>query len=112
MTSYNNFSVIGFVAVDANVKINVNGSVWARFPLAIGKTSKDKDGNQKKVSALQDIEVNTKVGSPKLDLLKKGTIVKVNGFFEPRSYTGKDGQEHSIITWKATEVEKYEKEEG
>ena len=90
MATNNNFTVTGIVAMDAQVKNNGNGSVWAKFPLAIRTTKKDKDGNEKKISALQDIEVGTKEGSPKLDLLKKGTIVKVEGFFEPRTYTGKD----------------------
>ena len=111
MATNNNFTVIGFVAVDANVVKNNNGSAFARFPLAIRTTKKDKDGNEKKISALQDIEVGTKADSPKLDLLKKGTLVKVTGYFEPRSYTGKDEKEHFAISWKATAIEKVEKKE-
>lgn len=109
MATNNNFTVTGIVAVDANVKNNTNGSAWATFPLSIRTTIKDKDGNEKKISALQNIEVGTKQGSPKLDLLKKGTLIKVTGFFEPRVYTGKDNQEHSTISWKATAIEKIEK---
>jgi len=88
MATNNNFTVTGIVAMDATVKNNGNGSVWAKLTLSIRTTKKDKDGNEKKISALQDIEVGTKEGSPKLDLLKKGTLVKVQGFFEPRTYTG------------------------
>ena len=65
MATNNNFTVTGIVAMDAQVKNNGNGSVWAKFPLAIRTTKKDKDGNEKKISALQDIEVGTKEGSPK-----------------------------------------------
>lgn len=111
MATNNNFTVTGIVAMDATVKNNTNGSVWAKFPLAIRVTRKDKDGNEKKTSALQDIEVGTKEGSPKLELLKKGTIVKIEGFFEPRTYTGKDEKEHYILSWKATSIEKIEKKE-
>ena len=111
MATNNNFTVTGFVAMDATVKENENGSVWGRFPLAIRTTRKDKDGNEKKVSALQDIEVATKKDSPKLELLKKGMLVKVEGFFEARAYTGKDGNEHTAISWKATAIEKVEKKE-
>ena len=111
MATYNNFTVTGIVAVDAQVKNNENGSAWGRFPLAIGLIVKDQDGNEKRVSALQDIEVNTKVGSPKLELLKKGTLIKVEGFFEPRTYTGKDEKEHFALSWKATAIEKIEKKE-
>ena len=111
MATNNNFTVTGFVATEATVKNNENGSAWARFPLAIVRTFKDKDGNEKKVSVLQDIEVATKVGSPKLDLLKKGVLIKVEGFFEPRTYVGKDEKEHSALSWKATSIEKIEKKD-
>ena len=111
MATNNNFTVIGFVAMDAQVKNNENGSVWGKFPISIRVTKKDKDGNEKKISALQDIEVATKKDSPKLELLKKGTLVKVEGFFEPRIYTGKDNKEHAAISWKATAIEKVEKKE-
>ena len=111
MATNNNFTVTGIVAMDATVKNNENGSVWAKFPLSIRVTRKDKDGNEKKISALQDIEVATKKDSPKLELLKKGTIVKIEGFFEPRVYTGKDEKEHFAISWKATAIEKIEKKD-
>lgn len=111
MATNNNFTVTGIVAMDANVKNNTNGSAWTKFPLSIRTTSKDKDGNEKKISALQDIEVGTKQDSPKLKLLKKGTLVKVTGFFEPRTYIGKDEKEHFTISWKATAIEKIEKKE-
>lgn len=111
MATNNNFTVTGFVAVDANVVKNNNGSAFARFPLAIRTTKKDKDGNEKKISALQNIEVGTKADSPKLELLKKGTLIKVEGFFEINQYTGKDEKEHTTIVWKATAIEKVEKKE-
>ena len=111
MATYNNFSVTGFVAVDATVKNNDNGSAWARFPLSIRTTRKDKDGNEKKISALQNIEVATKADSPKLELLKKGTLIKVEGFFEASQYVGKDEKEHQVLLWKATAIEKIEKKD-
>ena len=63
MATNNNFTVTGFVAMDANVVKNNNGSAFARFPLSIRTTKKDKDGNEKKISALQNIEVATKADS-------------------------------------------------
>ena len=111
MATNNNFTVTGFVAVDATVVKNNNGSAFARFPLAIRTTRKDKAGNEKKISALQNIEVATKADSPKLDLLKKGNLIKVEGFFEINQYTGKDEKEHTALNWKATAIEKVEKKE-
>ena len=61
MATNNNFVVTGFVAVDAKVVKNDNGSAWARFPLSIRATHKDKDGNEKKISALQNIEMQVVV---------------------------------------------------
>lgn len=112
MATNNNFTVTGFVAVNANVVKNNNGSAFARFPLSIRTTHRDKDGNEKKISALQNIEVGTKADSPKLDLLKKGTLVKVEGFFEANQYTDKEGKEHQTIVWKATAITKVEKKEN
>ena len=111
MATNNNFTVTGFVAMDANVVKNPNGSAFARFPLSIRTTRKDKDGNQKQTSVLQNIEVATKADSPKLELLKKGTLIKVEGFFEASQYVGKDEKEHQTIVWKATAIEKIEKKE-
>ena len=111
MATYNNFTVTGIVAVDANVVKNNNGSAWARFPLSIRTTRKDKDGNQKQTSVLQNIEVATKADSPKLELLKKGTLIKVEGFFEASQYVGKDEKEHQVLLWKATAIEKVEKKD-
>ena len=92
MATNNNFTVTGFVAMDANVVKNPNGSAFARFPLSIRTNKKDKDGNEKKISALQ--------------------IVKVEGFFEVNQYVGKDEKEHQTIVWKATAIEKIEKKEN
>ena len=92
MATNNNFTVTGFVAMDANVVKNNNGSAFARFPLSIRTNKKDKDGNEKKISALQ--------------------IVKVEGFFEVNQYVGKDEKEHQTIVWKATAIEKIEKKEN
>ncbi len=111
MATYNNFTVTGIVAVDANVVKNNNGSAWARFPISIRTTRKDKDGNQKQTSVLQNIEVATKADSPKLELLKKGTLIKVEGFFEASQYVGKDEKEHQVLLWKATAIEKIEKKD-
>lgn len=108
MATNNNFTVTGFVAVDANVVKNPNGSAFARFPLSIRATRKDKDGNEKKVSALQNIEMGTKADSPKLELLKKGTLVKIEGFFDVNIYNDKEGKEHQTVVWKATAIEKIE----
>ena len=49
---------------------------------------------------------------PLLDLLKKGTLVKVEGFFEVNQYVGKDEKEHQTIVWKATAIEKKETQEA
>ena len=112
MATNNNFTVSGFVAVDATVKNNENGSAWANFPLSVTIKKTDKDGKETRVSALQTIEVSTKKDSPKLDLLKKGTLIKVTGFFEPRNWTDKDGKERQSISWKATAIEEVTKAEA
>ena len=54
MATNNNFTVTGFVAMDANVVKNNNGSAFARFPLSIRTTKKDKDGNEKKAGPAEE----------------------------------------------------------
>ena len=84
MNASNNFTVVGFICKDAEVR-NFEKSSLARF------------GDQ----AL-------------LDLLKKGKRVKVEGFFKSETYQkdGKDHHVIKLIATGISEVEKQKKEEA
>ena len=92
----NNFAVTGFVAKDAEVRQFTTTSV-ARFPLAVARQEKNGE-DTKRISAFMNIEAwrkNENTGS--FDLLTKGTLLTVEGYFKPEEWTDKDGVLHNRI---------------
>lgn len=103
MNAMNNFTISGFVVNDATVKDFEKASV-ARFGLSF-KTTEKKDGQEVKHSAIINLEKWIKKDdNTTLNLLKKGTLIKVQGFFKADSYI-KDGKEKNITVFLATSVE-------
>lgn len=87
----NQFSVSGFIGQDATVRSFEKSSV-ARFSLAVSKGEKDKGGKTQYTSAFVAIEAwrkNENLAS--FDLLKKGQMLTVNGYFKPEQWTAEDG---------------------
>ena len=113
MNASNNFTVVGFICKDADVR-NFEKSSLARFGVSI-KTTEKKGGVEITSSSIQSFESWIKNGDLAiLDLLKKGKRVKVEGFFKSETYQ-KDGKDHHVIKLIATgisEVEKQKKEEA
>ena len=111
MNASNNFTVVGFICKDAEVR-NFEKSSIARFGVSI-KTTEKKGGVEITSSSIQNFETWIKNDDQAL-LLKKGKRVKVEGFFKSETYQ-KDGKEHHVIKLIATslsEVEKQKKEEA
>lgn len=106
MNAMNNFTIAGFVVNDAEVKNFEKASV-ARFGISI-RTTEKKGEQEVKHSSIVNIETWVKNGATTLDLLKKGTLVKVEGFFKADAYT-KDGKEIHSIKLVATKVEQLQK---
>lgn len=108
MNAMNNFTIAGFVVNDAEVK-NFEKASIARFGLAVRTTEKKGDKEVKKSSIL-NLETWVKNSdTTTLAMLRKGTLVKVEGFFKADSYT-KEGKEVNIIRFVATKVELVNKE--
>ncbi len=105
MATNNQFTISGFVAVEATVK-NFDNSVLAKFPLSI--SSKDTvNGAEIRKSALINVEVWTKnEEDPRITLLKKGTLVEISGFIKPDEYTDRNGAKQQRIIFVATSVAK------
>ena len=108
----NNFAVTGFVAKDAEVRQFTTTSV-ARFPLAVARQEKNGE-DTKRISAFMNIEAwrkNENTGS--FDLLTKGTLLTVEGYFKPEEWTDKDGVLHNrIVTVAVKFYPAVEKEEA
>ena len=98
----NNFAVSGFVAVDATVNNFEKASV-ARFPLSISR-KETVNGTEVRKSVLVNIEAwrgNDNIAE--FDLMKKGNLVTVEGYFKPDEYT-KDGKTHQKLIFNAVKV--------
>lgn len=103
MNAMNNFTISGFVVKDAEVK-NFEKSSIARFGLSF-KTS-EKNGNTEVVkSAIVNIETWIKNDDAATqELLKKGSLIKIEGFFKADPYT-KDGKCVNQYRLVATKIE-------
>ena len=98
----NSFAVSGFVAVDAQVNKFDKASV-ARFPLSIGR-KETVNGTETRKSALINIEAwRNNDNTAEFEVMKKGTLVTVEGYFKPDEYT-KDGKVHQKVVFEAVKV--------
>ena len=88
----NSFAVTGFVAKDAEIRQFTNASV-ARFP------RQEKNGEDtKRVSAFVNMEAWRKnENADSFDVLTKGTLLTVEGYFKPEEWADKDGVLHNRI---------------
>ena len=108
MNAMNNITISGFVVNNAEVKSFEKSSV-ARFGLSF-RTSEKRDGHEVKKSSILNMETWVKNGdTATIDMLKKGTLIKVEGFFKADSYT-KDGKEVHLTKFAVTKVELVRKE--
>lgn len=101
----NQFTLTGFVAVDATIKSFDNSAV-ARFPLSVSRKETIGEETTRK-SALINCEVWSKESnSARFDLLKKGQLVVISGYIKPENYTDRNGVAQSRITFVCNSVSK------
>ena len=87
----NTFSLTGFVAVDANVR-SFDKSAVARFPMSASRRE-NKGQETIRKSALINCEVwSANAESKRFALLKKGSLVVINGYIKPEEFTDRNGQ--------------------
>ena len=97
------FRNLGFVVNNAEVH-NFEKSSIARFGISY-RTSVKKDDQEIKLSAILNIETWIKNDdTATLDLLQKGKLIKVEGFFKADTYT-KDGKDFHVTKMTATKIE-------
>lgn len=81
----NSFAVTGFIGKDAEIRQFTTASV-AKFSLAVGRT--ETIGKEtKRVSAFMAVEVWRKNESASFELLKKGQMITVRGYFKPEEWS-------------------------
>lgn len=84
------------MAKDAETRQFANASV-ARFPLSVARQEKNGEETMR-VSAFVNMEAwrkNENAGS--FDVLTKGTLLTVEGYFKPEEWTDRDGVLHNRI---------------
>ena len=108
----NNFVVTGFIGKDAEIRKFTNASV-ARFSIAVGRSEKNVDEDVR-VSAFMNVEAWRKnENTSSFEILTKGTMLTVEGYFKPEEWIGDDGVKRNRIVMVATKFyETPEKEEA
>lgn len=96
----NSFVVSGYIVKDAEIR-NFKSASVARFPISISRP--ETKGNETVYhSAIVTIEAWKKnENTAEFDLLKKGTVITVEGYFRPEEWE-KDGKKQSRIVFLAT----------
>ena len=80
MKAQNNFAITGFIASDAKVT-DFGKAQKVRFGIRVTTVQKDKDGNERKETAIINAEtIVKKDDTAKMELLKKGSFVTTTGF--------------------------------
>ena len=92
----NTFAVTGFIGKDAEIHQFTSASV-ARFSLAVSRLEKNGEESNR-ISAFMNIEAWRKnENTDSFDMLTKGTMLTVEGYFKPEEWIDKDGTKHNRI---------------
>ena len=92
----NTFAVTGFIGKDAEIHQFTSASV-ARFSLAVSRLEKNGEESNR-ISAFMNIEAWRKnENTDSFDMLTKGTMLTVEGYFKPEEWIDKDGTRHNRI---------------
>jgi single-strand DNA-binding protein len=108
--SYTHIVAVGNATRDPEARSLANGSQVVSFSLAVSR--KVKGENE---TTYLDVSIWGKTGEVAMSYVKKGSLVLVAGRLEVRKYTGKDGNEKTIVGINANEIQLlgggYKKEE-
>jgi single-strand DNA-binding protein len=107
----NKVTLIGNLGGDPEVRTLENGTAVGRFSLATNENYKDKEGNWQSQTEWHNIVVWRELAD-RSKMLKKGSMVYVEGKISYRKYTDKDGVEKSLTDIVANNFRLLEKREG
>lgn len=95
----NKFTVTGYVGKDAEIR-NFKTSSVAHFLLAVSRSEKD---NTSYVSAFMSMEAWRKNENlESFNILKKGNLITVEGYFKPDEWTDETGKKRNRIVFVAS----------
>jgi single-strand DNA-binding protein len=108
----NKVTLIGRLGNDPEVRRLEGGAVVSRFSLATSETYKDKDGNYQETTEWHNVVAWRDLAERAEKMLKKGSLVYVEGKISYRKYTDKDNVERFITDILANNFRILEKREG
>lgn len=89
-------ALIGRLADNAEVKQGPDGRTFCTFRMACDAGY----GNNKNTEWIDCTYSRDKIA----EYLKKGSMIYAEGEFSHRSYTGKDGQQHQVMTMRVNDL--------
>ena len=98
----NSFAVTGFVGKDAEIRKFENASV-ARYSIVVRHGEKDSENSASAFLSAETWRKNEDTST--FDLIKKGKMITLEGFFKPEEWTDAEtGAKRNRITLVATKV--------
>ncbi len=101
----NHVTIIGNLGQDPEIRYTQSGVCVTNFNIAVNEYFKDKDGNkQQKVNWFR-VSTFQRLAEIVGEYCKKGSKVGVTGQLQQRTWTDKDGLNHSVVEIRAREIE-------
>ncbi len=97
MASLNKVFLIGNLTRDPELRYIPNGTAIAKFGLAVNRTYKSQDGEQKDDTCFVDIVTWGKIAELCANYLSKGRPIFVEGRLQYNSWETPDGQKRNKI---------------
>jgi single-strand DNA-binding protein len=108
----NKVILIGNLGRDPEIRHLENGSSVGKFPVATNESYKDKNGEWQTITEWHDIVVWRSLAERAAKMLKKGSLVYVDGKLTHRKYQDKDGIDRYITEVVANTFRSLERREG
>lgn len=107
MNEYNSINLVGRICKDAEV-VEFDKTKMVKFGIFVdGKPV--PEGKEKNPSSILNFEKFCKKSDNEIiDILKKGKLVKVNGFMQADTYKNKDGKDITTTKFVAASVEAFQ----
>jgi single-strand DNA-binding protein len=108
----NKVTLVGHVGQDPDVRRLENGTPVGRFSLATNEAYKDANGELKELTEWHNVVVWRNLAEQAEKILKKGSLVYVEGKITSKKYTDKTGIERTSVDIVASTFRSMTKKEG
>lgn len=108
----NKVTLIGNLGRDPEIRHFENGSMVGKFPVATNENYRDKNGEWQTNTEWHDVVVWRHLAERAERMLKKGSLVYVEGKLSHRKYQDKDGIERYVTEVVANTLRSLDRREG